>query len=403
VSDSRHITIRGITFRYAANFAQHPMVRAGTGWRFEDTVVEWANAGGLGVVGDDVVLLRVTARHNGQAGLVGWRIKNLLIKDSVQWDNNWKGFRPSNEASTKFTRTDRVRIENLTSYANTGPGIWFDWNNTNIVIEGCTIYGNRGLRAGWEGVGIFIEASQGPVTIRNTLVYSNTGAGIGLAESQNVVVEDNTLVDNGTNLELRAMEGRANHRLANIVVRNNRFKNARQSEISTSLGTWSRGSVHDKQLSFDGNRFDLQADGTLFKWAGEALHRLDDVRSALAFEANGAIRPFPFDRPLVASRPIAEQKSVTIGAALARIQEGGTAIIPVNGRSALQRVANGWAFQVYDLANQDVHLSVQDLALRRALEDRLTPFPLAQPVMLRVKLLRRTADFIEAIALGIAG
>ena len=77
--------------------------------------------------------------------------------------NNWKGFDPGNEGGgCKFVNSDGVRVVNVESYESTGPGWWFDWSNRNFEVTGCTFHGNRGLKADWEGAGLFSEANDGP-------------------------------------------------------------------------------------------------------------------------------------------------------------------------------------------------------------------------------------------------
>src|SRR5207248_24882 len=80
---------------------------------------------------------------NGEAGL-GGSGQNLLFQDCIVRRNNWKGFDPGNEGGgCKFVNSDGVRVVNVESYENTGPGWWFDWSNRNFEVTGCTFHGNR--------------------------------------------------------------------------------------------------------------------------------------------------------------------------------------------------------------------------------------------------------------------
>ncbi len=101
----RYVTLKGLRFRYAANFAQRGAVKTASGWRMEDCTIEWMNASGLSVSGRDIVLLRTTMQDNGQIGM-GGVCRNVLIQECTLRRNNRKGFGPSGEAGgCKFVRS----------------------------------------------------------------------------------------------------------------------------------------------------------------------------------------------------------------------------------------------------------------------------------------------------------
>ena len=52
--DARYITLRGLVFRDAANFAQRGGVILGRGWHADHCTVEGNNAGGMSLNGDDI-------------------------------------------------------------------------------------------------------------------------------------------------------------------------------------------------------------------------------------------------------------------------------------------------------------------------------------------------------------
>jgi parallel beta-helix repeat protein len=280
----QNIVVDGITFRHAANFSQNGAVETGTGWRLEDSIVEWTNGTGVTVSGDGVVLLRVTARDNGQSGISGSGGSNDLIKDSVSAQNNYKGYKVGWEAGGgKFSLTDGMYVVNYTAYENTGPGIWFDFDNSNFAVVGSTFYDNRNQDEGWEGVGIMTEINPGPVRFENNLAHDNQFAGIVLAESEHVSVIGNTLINN--RLDLRDMTGRE-FSMSDVRITNNKFKNA---PIHTSLGTWTTTAVADMKLVIDFNTYDDPNNTMLYDWtdAPEVLDTLDKVRRDLGFEKNG--------------------------------------------------------------------------------------------------------------------
>ena len=239
-SEAHHVHVKGLVFRHAPGFAQRPPVVTDSYWVMEDCRIEWNESSGIKVAGDGVRLIRCRSMHNGFAGIGGLECRDVVLRDCETSNNNRKGFKPSWEGGGgKWLKTNGLKIINHTAHSNGGPGIWLDWDNTDFEIQGCRVFGNYGVSAAWEGVGIFVEANAGPGLISNNVVYSNTGAGIGIAESQSIVAANNLLADNGTGIELRAMEGRGEHRnLMRVDLRNNRFKSWRDAAIGLSLGDW---------------------------------------------------------------------------------------------------------------------------------------------------------------------
>ncbi len=297
LSDIRYITIQGIVFRYAANFAQRGGVILGTGWYAQDCIVECNNAGGMLLHGDNITVQRVTCQYNGFTG-IGGTGSNLLVEDCTIHDNNRKGFPISwDGGGGKFTHTDHLQVVHHRSYDNTGPGIWLDGTNTNYSIRDSAFIGNHGLRADWEGIGIFVEISPGPGLISGNMASGNSGSGITLAESQQISVEGNTLVHNGACIELRAMEGRGNNRLENLMIANNRFGAWRNAAIETSLGLWTPDSINSRKIAADSNIYNPPPQRPLIQWAGHGLADLNDVRSFLGFEKSGEVSKFQYVEP----------------------------------------------------------------------------------------------------------
>jgi len=397
-----HVHVKGIIFRYAANFAQRGGVKAWNGWRIEDCTVEWNNGGGLGIDGDDVVILRVTSQDNGFSGIGGGG-RNGLVKDCVVRRNNRKGFPVGwDGGGGKFCGTEGLRIVNHTSYDNTGPGIWLDWDNRNYVIEYCTCYANHGNQHAWEGMGIFTEANDGQGRIVNNVVYSNTGSGIEIAESQHVLVEGNVLVDNGAHIGLRAMEGRAHHKLEDVTIRGNRFKQWRGAAIATSLGRWGPGSVSERKLAIDGNIYDPPEGKPLIAWGGQKLGTLEEVRSVLRLEEKGSVQRIPFAKELVRTEVRNKRKELAnIAKALADARPGDTVALPVNGRTAVSLVAGRWTCQVYDLDNTYVTLELSDAGVRREVE-KIDPWPRSEPVYVKTRMTRIAPDAMEGVAVGVS-
>jgi parallel beta-helix repeat protein len=382
-ADARYIALRGLVFQNAANFAQRGGVILGTGWHADHCIVEGNNAGGMSLDGNEILVDHCIAQYNGFCGISGSGDDNT-IQDCIVRGNNWKGFPPGWEGGGgKFTNTHHLRVFRHTSYENTGPGIWLDIENTDYSITDSTIYGNRGLNADWEGSGICLEISPGPGVVSGNDIYSNTGAGILLAESEHITVDSNTLVDNVKGIELRAMSGRDNHQLGNIQITRNRFKEWRKDAIATSLGDWSPASIAQRDISIDRNVYDPTRGEVFFQWGDAALGSFTDIHSVLNVEQNGSVAAIAFAHSLENIRTIADSDRPTIVKALKDATVGESITIPVNSRSP---VLDSNACAVFDHDNSCVFVALPTEELRRRMQDAVSTTPTALPVLVTVRI-----------------
>jgi len=382
-SDARYITLRGLVFRDAANFAQRGGVILGTGWRAEHCIVEGNNAGGMSLNGDNIVVDHCIAQYNGFCGISGSGDNNTL-QDCVVRGNNRKGFPPGwDGGGGKFTNTHHLRVIRHTSYENTGPGLWLDIDNTDYSITDSIFYGNHGLDEDWQGSGICLEISPGPGVVANNNIYSNTGAGILLAESEHISVQGNTFVDNTKGVELRAMNGRDNHQLRFVNIIENRFKEWRKEAIVTSLGDWTAASAAERNITINQNVYDPPKNQPFISWGDSVLAGLPEVRAALGMEEEGSIESILFPHPLENVKTVTDTDRPTIARAIANASVGQTVMLPVNSRSELLD-DNGCA--VFDEDNSCIAVALPTPELRQAMQESVTIAPMAMPVMLAVRI-----------------
>ncbi|MBD3391491.1 MAG: DUF1565 domain-containing protein, partial [Chitinivibrionales bacterium] len=160
-----YITIRGFRF----SDVSRAVMPGREGWRIEDCLIE--NAEGPGIIFwvpdsptdpspyTDIVILRCVfqdIQENCFAGCMG--MGNLHMKNCIARRGNRAKYPPGGAVGAcKLLCTDGVVVENLVSYDHCGCGWWFDWENVNFTIRGCTIFGNHGLDKGWDGPGIRVE------------------------------------------------------------------------------------------------------------------------------------------------------------------------------------------------------------------------------------------------------
>lgn len=192
-----NIVLKNVTIQNANNAfrMQNAAVRTGPNWWVQDVVVQ--NNGGVGieVAGSDSTFTNVTSNNNGQ---LGWGINGnrVTLKNCGAMGNNTKNFNAADEAGgAKIYMTNGVTIDGGVWAKNEGPAIWFDWQNRNYAVRNTEVYGNWNPSQAWTGVGITVEISDGPGVFENNYIHDNSGAGVGVWESQNVTVRNNRMVN----------------------------------------------------------------------------------------------------------------------------------------------------------------------------------------------------------------
>lgn len=243
-----HVTnavVKGFTFQNFATPFQTEAVLVGPNARLIDSVVQNNSTGGVHVSGNSVTLLRVTVQKNGQEGIAGGLSSHILIKDCISANNNygmksvgwscvagsanchaiqknglWYANPGFESGGGKFSQCNDVTFDHHEAFGNTGPGLWADYNNSNFVITNSSFHNNLGLQQNYEGPGLAIEISGGPVSIDSNTFANNSGSGVGIWESANVTINNN--VFNPAYIEFRCIAGRAPGVSADIV-KNNSF------------------------------------------------------------------------------------------------------------------------------------------------------------------------------------
>jgi parallel beta-helix repeat protein len=202
----------------------------------------------------------------------------LLVNGLWYVDPTWQA------GAGKWVETDRVTIDGMQSYGNHSVGIWFDYNNTNVIIRNSVVHDNLPVRPGawWEGTGISIELCTGPVLVENNTLSSHSGPNLIVQSSRNVTVRNNTI--NGGYLAVQDWPRGANYTTQDVTVTDNRFNNGAYAWAEG--GTWNTSSPTTKRISFDYNRWESRG-GDLFRWGTTSYRTLAQVQTSLGYERNG--------------------------------------------------------------------------------------------------------------------
>jgi hypothetical protein len=128
----------------------------------------------------------------------------VVTGNTVERWNTAKHVVASGPGVNKFTRTVGATFNDNTFKDGFGPALWGDIGNRKYTIAGNTFSGLKTSHHVWDAIGIYMEISngQGSVIERNTFRdIVRTGSAISIAESNEVVVRQNTV--DACRIELR--------------------------------------------------------------------------------------------------------------------------------------------------------------------------------------------------------
>ncbi|HTW95579.1 MAG TPA: right-handed parallel beta-helix repeat-containing protein [Tepidisphaeraceae bacterium] len=201
-----YITLRGLTFRYAANFPQLPAVTlGGRGDVIENCVIDAANGRGVDVGQQDAVMRNTIIENCGHTG-GGAEGEHFLNENCVWVGNCWKNIdRGWDAGGFKFTESSDGIIEHCIFRKNGGPGLWLDAYDHDVTIRDNVFDQN-------ELDGVEVEISH-DITIENNLVERNglghhdypdwSVGGLRLAESYHCTLSNNSVIGNRDGITLR--------------------------------------------------------------------------------------------------------------------------------------------------------------------------------------------------------
>ena len=194
-----NVTIRGINFEHASTpwDPGDAAVRI-SGSRnvvFEDCKVSNTNWQGL-YVGEssNIKVLSSEMNDNGGQGWGFFRVTDIEAVGNETSRNNWRGHLGGFDGwsmGNKLLSVHNALIKNHVAVENYSRGIWLDYDISAVVLDSVIL--SRNSRDG-----LWIEASQGPVTVKNSTISDNVESGIRSTYSRLVVIDNNRITGNGT-------------------------------------------------------------------------------------------------------------------------------------------------------------------------------------------------------------
>lgn len=198
VIGKRNMVLRGIAFQHgnaacqggAGNFANSHDILV------EDCSFNWNNWSGFGFHNSkNITARRVHTNHNGGSGGGGSGLENIIWEDSEHNYNNWRGIMGGFDgwavAGCKFLEINDGVFRRNKSVGNFCVGYWFDTACKNILVD--EAYSTNNIS------GIFFEANQGPLELRNSLIAFNEKSGMISTNSSNITISGNVLFGNTPN------------------------------------------------------------------------------------------------------------------------------------------------------------------------------------------------------------
>lgn len=189
------LTIRNLVIQHAASQLQDAALHLD---RCTDVVVErvearWNNWNGIGLFNvRDLVLRHVAANHNGAGGFGAWKATNLTVEDVEASYNNWRGAWGEFlgwATGHKFFHVHGARFTRLRAVGNAATALWFDTDASDVVIDHAVLADNATR-------GMFIEAIQGPMVVRDSTIRDNGEIGILSTSASHVTLERNVITGN---------------------------------------------------------------------------------------------------------------------------------------------------------------------------------------------------------------
>jgi hypothetical protein len=200
-----NIIIRGMVFQHSADKFRGGAVsfQEGDGVTFPkncrnirvvDTQI--INNGQLGLENfcENAVMRRNQVNDNGFGGIMGGSVTGWLLDDNQTNRNAWRswagGYKGWATAGVKVLDVDGFTVRRHQSLGNYADGFWVDTNVSNVTLEDSTIARNATN-------GIFLEASQGPMMVRNNLICGSGQSEILLSAVAGATLENNRVLSEG--------------------------------------------------------------------------------------------------------------------------------------------------------------------------------------------------------------
>jgi len=271
------VIIRGATIEH---FAYVGIYTEADGWTIEDSEIRYNHGGGIGIFGGTGHVIRNSrVHHNGMIGMTAQHVDDFTIEGNELDHNNYLYAGPRtggyHEGSVKILESNEVVFRNNWSHDNVGDGLWFDWDNYDVLIENNVLEGNTRNGLHYEAS---FDATVRFNTIRNNGTWESQSAGILNSTSKNIEYYGNRIEhnlirpivilwgDRGFNAMLGERQSANLYFHDNVII----LDDSDQSWVGASLDQDPR--VFDSNNRFQGNTYHATARGeNWWRWDSGSL------------------------------------------------------------------------------------------------------------------------------------
>ncbi|MBR0903878.1 carbohydrate-binding domain-containing protein [Bradyrhizobium liaoningense] len=188
------VTIANLTIEKYASIAQRGAIESHDtkNWSLVDVEAKLNHGAGVSA-GSGMKILGGIYSNNGQVGIHAWDTTGLVIDGVTASENNYAGFSETWDAGgIKILTSDHVTVKNSQIADNKGVGLWFDWDNKDVLVKNNLITNN-------DSAGLFYEASYDATISGNNISFNNKngyttgywGSDLHVTSSSNVSIERN--------------------------------------------------------------------------------------------------------------------------------------------------------------------------------------------------------------------
>jgi parallel beta-helix repeat protein len=269
--------VTGLTLE---NYSQIGLRIQGANTQVDHNTLDYNGLNGLMInAASNALVEDNSVKWNGQAGIVGNSANAVVVEDNDISNNNTGNYDASEYAAgIKVTQMTNFVFRGNWVADNASNAVWIDVSSTNS-----TVVGNQVLRSA--SYGIYIEQGNGIIIAAN-IVHDNTD-GIGVHFTENASVYNNTVTNNGLDLDISAWDVQTNT-ITNAKIVNNLIWNAKTSLMVNLYRAAGCNSTAYSEVDYNGYyRPSGSAATHVVNWCNDFFTSLGAFHSATGYEAHG--------------------------------------------------------------------------------------------------------------------
>jgi hypothetical protein len=183
-----YVTIRNLVIRDMPQSGIATAFGENSHWTIDHNEI---SGSGVGIAfPDSSTVTNNFIHHNAQYGYTGYGTTGTVFQKNEVSHNDTCNCYPGDGGASKLVGTTDDSVIGNHIHDNGGNGIWFDTNNTGVLIQGNTVSVNMRY-----GKAISLEQNQGTAIIRNNTISVGSGGEVAIlvANSSNVQIDNNTV------------------------------------------------------------------------------------------------------------------------------------------------------------------------------------------------------------------